>query len=149
MFNPFKKTKKKIMGSIAYKVQKIKSPKDGTVQYYAQKTVYKRLSGADVMQALVDNTQLPRVVAVQAVEAITKSFRNFVLNGHRVEIAGLGSFSAKCNSRGQVEKDKVSAADVKRVRLRFTPTRMLREAAKEVKFVLAQSADNDSNAPGA
>ncbi|MBP3774871.1 MAG: hypothetical protein ILA34_05940 [Bacteroidaceae bacterium] len=135
------------MGTIAYKVRKMASPKDGTVKYYAQKTVYKRLTGEDVMDVLVADCQLPRVVAVQAVGAITKSIRNFVLNGHRVNIVGLGSFSAKCNSRGQADRQKVSAEDIKRLSLRFTPSGVLRQAAAQVSFVLADSADNASNQP--
>lgn len=96
--------------------------------------MYKRIESEDFYDLLVENTQIPRAVVIQAVSAISKTITNFVLNGHAVEIAGLGRFSAKCSSKGVATKKEASALQLKKLSLRFTPCARLKAAAESVTF---------------
>lgn len=61
------------------------------VKYYSQKVHYTNIGTEELLNRILENTSVPRGVIRAAVEAITDSIQNFVLNGHSVELGGLMS----------------------------------------------------------
>lgn len=77
---------------LSYFVLARRSPADTSVtKYYSQKVHYTNIGTEELLNRILENTSVPRGVIRAAVEAITDSVQNFVLNGHSVELGGLMS----------------------------------------------------------
>lgn len=70
-------------------------------KYYAQKVRYTNIGNEELLNRILENTSVPRGVIRAAVDAITDSIVNFVLNGHSVELGGLMSLRTTIQSRLQ------------------------------------------------
>lgn len=70
-------------------------------KYYAQKVRYTNIGNEELLNRILENTSVPRGVIRAAIEAITDSIVNFVLNGHSVELGGLMSLRTTIQSRLQ------------------------------------------------
>lgn len=127
---------------VYFKVLRRISPVDKSAKYYACKVMNNLLDTNAVYEALAEDMQVPKTVALPAVAAIVKSIRNFCFNGHVVQIAQLGTFSCKCNSHGSLTADEVTADNIHRVSFRFTPCKEILEACKHVEFIHSLTADD-------
>lgn len=77
---------------LSYFVLARRSPNNtSVVKYYSQKVHYTNIGTEELLNRILENTSVPRGVIRAAVEAITDSIQNFVLNGHSVELGGLMS----------------------------------------------------------
>lgn len=77
---------------LSYFVLARRSPADTSItKYYSQKVHYTNIGTEELLNRILENTSVPRGVIRAAVEAITDSIQNFVLNGHSVELGGLMS----------------------------------------------------------
>ena len=109
---------------------KRKSPKTGKVAWYLQKRKYDTISSKELVEAMARNTGIPVAKVAMATDAIVKQLKNFLLNGHSVNIIGLGTFSPRIKSRPSESKDQVTAENVKALLLKFRPQTDIREDMK-------------------
>lgn len=109
---------------------KRKNPKNGKVAWYLQKRKYDTISSKELVEAMARNTGIPVAKVGMATDAIVKQLKNFLLNGHSVNIIGLGTFSPRIKSRPSETKDQVTADNVKALRLKFRPQTDIREDMK-------------------
>ena len=109
---------------------KRKSPKTGKVAWYLQKRKYDTISSKELVEAMARNTGIPVAKVAMATDAIVKQLKNFLLNGHSVNIIGLGTFSPRIKSRPSATKDAVTADNVKALLLKFRPQTDIREDMK-------------------
>lgn len=109
---------------------KRKNPKTGKVAWYLQKRKYDTISSKELVEAMARNTGIPVAKVAMATDAIVKQLKNFLLNGHSVNIIGLGTFSPRIKSRPSTTKDEVSADNVKALLLKFRPQTDIREDMK-------------------
>lgn len=109
---------------------KRKNPKTGKVAWYLQKRKYDTISSKELVEAMARNTGIPVAKVAMATDAIVKQLKNFLLNGHSVNIVGLGTFSPRIKSRPSNTKDEVSADNVKALLLKFRPQTDIREDMK-------------------
>lgn len=109
---------------------KRKNPKTGRVAWYLQKRKYDTISSKELVEAMARNTGIPVAKVAMATDAIVKQLKNFLLNGHSVNIVGLGTFSPRIKSRPSNTKDEVSADNVKALLLKFRPQTDIREDMK-------------------
>lgn len=109
---------------------KRKSPKTGKVAWYLQKRKYDTISSKELVEAMARNTGIPVAKVAMATDAIVKQLKNFLLNGHSVNIIGLGTFSPRIKSRPSETKDQVTAENVKALLLKFRPQTDIREDMK-------------------
>lgn len=109
---------------------KRKNPKTGKVAWYLQKRKYDTISSKELVEAMARNTGIPVAKVAMATDAIVKQLKNFLLNGHSVNIVGLGTFSPRIKSRPSETKDKVTAENVKALLLKFRPQTDIREDMK-------------------
>lgn len=68
-----------------------KEPGTATTKWYAQKVRYSNIGTEELLERIVENTSVPRGVIRAAVDAITDSIANFLVNGHSVQLGGLMS----------------------------------------------------------
>lgn len=109
---------------------KRKNPKTGKVAWYLQKRKYDTISSKELVEAMARNTGIPVAKVAMATDAIVKQLKNFLLNGHSVNIIGLGTFSPRIKSRPSESKDQVTAENVKALLLKFRPQTDIREDMK-------------------
>lgn len=109
---------------------KRKNPKTGKMAWYLQKRKYDTISSKELVEAMARNTGIPVAKVAMATDAIVKQLKNFLLNGHSVNIIGLGTFSPRIKSRPSTTKDAVSADNVKALLLKFRPQTDIREDMK-------------------
>lgn len=109
---------------------KRKNPKTGNMAWYLQKRKYDTISSKELVEAMARNTGIPVAKVAMATDAIVKQLKNFLLNGHSVNIVGLGTFSPRIKSRPSTTKDAVSADNVKALLLKFRPQTDIREDMK-------------------
>lgn len=109
---------------------KRKNPKTGKVAWYLQKRKYDTISSKELVEAMARNTGIPVAKVAMATDAIVKQLKNFLLNGHSVNIIGLGTFSPRIKSRPSATKDAVTADNVKALLLKFRPQTDIREDMK-------------------
>jgi len=109
---------------------KRKNPKTGKVAWYLQKRKYDTISSKELVEAMARNTGIPVAKVAMATDAIVKQLKNFLLNGHSVNIVGLGTFSPRIKSRPSDSKDAVTAENVKALLLKFRPQTDIREDMK-------------------
>lgn len=109
---------------------KRKNPKTGNMAWYLQKRKYDTISSKELVEAMARNTGIPVAKVAMATDAIVKQLKNFLLNGHSVNIVGLGTFSPRIKSRPSNTKDEVSADNVKALLLKFRPQTDIREDMK-------------------
>ena len=118
-----KKIKFKVVGQdkIAYKKRPIR---------------YSTISADELVNAAVRNSQVSAGVMRSAMNAVLNEFHNFMLNGHSVELPGLGyfrfSFSAKAAKSEDELKEK--GLQMKRKRVLFRPNTLIREELSAVNF---------------
>ena len=85
---------------LTYFVLPRRKPNDSSnTLYYAQKVHYTNIGTEELLNRILENTSVPRGVIRAAVEAITDSIQNFVLNGHSVELGGLMSIRPTIRAR--------------------------------------------------
>lgn len=109
---------------------KRKNPKTGNMAWYLQKRKYDTISSKELVEAMARNTGIPVAKVAMATDAIVKQLKNFLLNGHSVNIVGLGTFSPRIKSRPSATKDAVTADNVKALLLKFRPQTDIREDMK-------------------
>lgn len=68
-----------------------KAPGAAVTKWYAQKVRYSNIGTEELLERIVENTSVPRGVIRAAVDAITDSIANFLVNGHSVQLGGLMS----------------------------------------------------------
>lgn len=116
------------MGQIKYNVVGAKNPQTGSLIYIAQVARAPRITLADLIDSIAQNSQLPRAVLPTALNAILKSINNFVLNGHSVSIPRLGTFSVTMHSHGaETEEAFDISTNYRGLTVRFLPSTELKE----------------------
>ena len=133
----------------------------GGKKLYAIGLHYDNIGDEQLIQTMVQNSQIGVASAVAAVHAFRKVVTTFLLNGHTIVVPRLGTFSLSCNGKmindtrpAKVETDaeKKQMRDflqelvngISNVKVRFTPTPQVTVAAKSAQFqnILVQDDTN-------
>ncbi len=132
-----KKIKFKLVGQdkIAYKKRPIR---------------YSTISADELVNAAVRNSQVSAGVMRSAMNAVLNEFHNFMLNGHSVELPGLGyfrfSFSAKMSKTPEELKEK--GLKLKRKRVLYRPNILIREGLDAINYQMVEEKKGDAPADG-
>ena len=97
------------------------------------------LKEKEVAKLLADETTLNPKEAEMAVAQLMKVVTNALLNGNTVQLGELGSFRLTASTTGADAKEGVTAANIKKVNVRFTESDDLKNALKKAKFMDAAS----------
>ena len=113
---------------IYYNVIKRKSPKDGTVKFYAsaQNGTYMNL------EQVATNISRECTVTVHDVKAVLSSLQEQIIlalqDGKSVRFGDLGSFHATVRSKGAENKSDFKKANISHVMVRFVKSAAMRSA---------------------
>ncbi len=106
----------------------------GEKKLYANIVSYSNINSKKLIDYMVANSGINKSTAIAAVYALRSILRNYLCNGHTVQIPQLGTFSLYCSAKAQADKKDVKASTVKRLKIRFTPEATISNAVKSVKF---------------
>lgn len=121
------------MALIKYYAQAKKDRTRGTTSWYATiQPIYSNINSDAVIDYAVMNSKIERSVLQQAAIGIANAVKNFVCNGHSVNLAPLGTFRPVITSVGSATAAEVSAANIRGVRIAFSPGRGLSQMRKLV-----------------
>lgn len=141
------------MGTIRQGIIRRTVPGGGS-KLYAIGVHYSRINDSELINYMLQNSQVGRATAVAAVEAFKAVFATFLLNGHTIQVPALGTLSLTCNSdtkkvtktppaapidtdakKKQLSEFRQNVANaIENYRIRFTPAPRMQMAAKSVRF---------------
>jgi predicted histone-like DNA-binding protein len=99
--------------------------------------VLKRISMVkekEVAKLIADETTINRKEAEMALDQFQKVLIRLLSEGNSVQLGDWGSFHLTCSSEGKEKKEEVTAESIKKVNIRFTPGKELKEAIQKVTF---------------
>jgi predicted histone-like DNA-binding protein len=97
------------------------------------------LKQKDVAKQISDETTLNRKEAEMALDQLEKVLINNLLAGNSVQLGDWGSFRLTCKSTPADTKDGVSAANIKKLNVRFSAGKLLNDALAGASFIPAES----------
>lgn len=111
-------------------------------RWVTRTVTYSKIDGDSVLDYAEMNSGINRGQLAAAMHAVVQSFKNFLLNGHSVELpeVGIFRFSVSAYAREDVEDAGADAVRVRRVL--FTPSTRLKS---EIAAVSLTSSDSDSD----
>ena len=122
------------MGYIKTTITERTSP-SGEKKLYANIVKYSNIGNDQLIQYMLENSNVSRATAVGAVFGVRSCVENFLLNGHTILIPGLGRFSLNVKSKAQDSAKKVKPNTFKKLHIRFSPAKEIKASAKSAKFL--------------
>lgn len=89
--------------------------------YVLHNVRYSTIRSAEIVEYCASNSIIPKAYLSPAVMAITQCIENFLLNGHSIELPGLGIFSLYSRCVSEDDLDKVGVEQCTKLAIRFRP----------------------------
>lgn len=89
---------------------------------------YNTIDAEKIIQYASDTYNIPKGVMRASWEALGQAITSWVLEGHIVEVPGLGNIRAEIRAKAQSDATDVSADDIFRRHLLLTPTKEIKNA---------------------
>ena len=102
--------------------------------YVSRAVTYSKIDGEDVLEYAAQNSGINQAQLSAAMYAIRQSFVNFLLNGHSVELPGVGIFRVGVNAKMVYEATKVSVDQIYRRKIHFLPSTVLKDRLTRISF---------------
>lgn len=91
--------------------------------WYLEAVYYSQIGKDETIECASRNSQIPRAYMEQIYDALVTEIKNFVMNGHAIQLAKLGTFSAVIQYRpGNDTPADCSARSITKVAFRFRPS---------------------------
>lgn len=131
---------------IYYKLNKKKSPKDGTSKYYGSVTMRKNVSQRTIEEEVKSATALERGDVQSAITTLADCIRKHLMDGDIVKLDELGSFSLTFTGKGVAnEEDYKPTACITKFNVQFRPSVALRKAVQDTKVQKIELSNQTSN----
>ncbi|MCQ2329662.1 MAG: DNA-binding protein [Paludibacteraceae bacterium] len=115
--------------NISSKLTTIKlGPHKDEEMYVMKVNHYNTLNAEKVIQYASDTSNIPKAVLRASWEALGSAITAWTLEGHIVEIPGLGNIRAEVRAKAQSRAEDVSESDIFRRKLLLTPTKEIKDA---------------------
>jgi predicted histone-like DNA-binding protein len=88
----------------------------------------------EVAKLLAEETTLNPKEAEMAVSQLLKVVTTLLLNGNTVQLGSLGSFRVTATTEGAATAEEVTAANIKKLNLRFSESEELKDMLKKATF---------------
>ncbi|MBQ0007173.1 MAG: DNA-binding protein [bacterium] len=106
---------------------KLGSHKDEEM-YVMKVNHYNTLNAEKVIQYASDTSNIPKAVLRASWEALGSAITAWTLEGHIVEIPGLGNIRTEVRAKAQSKAEDVTESDIFRRKLLLTPTKEIKDA---------------------
>ncbi|MFA8433263.1 MAG: HU family DNA-binding protein [Marinifilaceae bacterium] len=108
-------------------------PEDPT-KYYAHVVSKDTYDISNVAHRISDISSLSIMDVHAVLLGLSKVFPDMLCEGNRIRLEGLGTFSLGVKSDGETNEDDITAHNIKKVRLKFSPDNQLTEVLQQTKF---------------
>lgn len=114
------------MGTLKFKPVQRKSLVTGLSLWYLEAVYYSQISKDETIECASRNSQIPRAYMEQVYDCLVTEIKNFVMNGHSIQLDKLGTFSAAIQYRpGADRPEGCTVAGITKVAFRFRPSASL------------------------
>lgn len=103
-------------------------PHKGEEMYVMKVNHYSTVGTEKIIRYASETCGIPKAVLRQAWEALGSVITAWVLEGHIVEIPGLGNIRAEVRAKAQSRAEDVTESDILRRKLLLTPTKEIKDA---------------------
>ena len=103
-------------------------PHKGEEMYVMKVNHYSTLGAEKIIRYASETCSIPKASLRQAWEALGSVITAWVLEGHIVEIPGLGNIRAEVRAKAQSKAEDVTESDILRRKLLLTPTKEIKDA---------------------
>lgn len=100
----------------------------GEEMYVMKVDHYSTLGAEKIIRYASETSNIPKAVLRASWEALGQAITSWVLEGHIVEVPGLGNIRAEIRAKAQSDASDVSADDIFRRHLLLTPTKEIKDA---------------------
>ena len=108
------------MGTLKFKPVLRKNPLNKIALWYLEAIYYSQIGKEDTIECASRNSQIPRAYMEQIYDALVTEIKNFVMNGHSIQLEKLGTFSAVIQYRpGADTREDATANGITKVAFRF------------------------------
>ncbi len=102
---------------------------------YVTRTVsYSTVSSEDLLARAAENSQLSKGSIRAALLALTQEMRNYLVNGHGIQVPSLGTFSFAVRAHATDDVETAGAPQVYRRKMGFTPSGRMKKDLADVNF---------------
>lgn len=119
------------MGTLRYKVVMRKNPMTKETLYYGALTQYSRISEKDIVDYAVQNSNMERATLETAMYGLEEAIKNFLLNGHNLQLTPLGTRGVYLSSRGTPTPEEFTSTCIRGAHIRFFPSPDLRRMTQK------------------
>ena len=110
------------MGTLKFKPIQRKNPATREKQWFIEAVYYSQIGKEETIECASRNSQIPRAYMEQIYDSLVTEIKNFVMNGHSIQLDRLGTFSAVIHYRpGEAKLEDCTPAGIKKVAFRFRP----------------------------
>ena len=103
-------------------------PHRGEEMYVMKVDHYSTMDAEKIIRYASETCGIPKAPLRQAWEALGSVITAWVLEGHIVEIPGLGNIRAEVRAKAQFRAEDVTESDILRRKLLLTPTKGIKDA---------------------
>ena len=118
-----------------------------TEAYVTRSITLPRIDKDTLLARAADNSGIRRGVFYQAVDALTNEFKNFLMNGHSVEVPEVGSFRFGVNAKATDTEAEAGAGQVYRRKILYVPNKNLWRLLQQVSLIDHDETDEDDDEP--
>lgn len=122
--------------------QKIKVNNDEEM-YVAHLKSYSRISPDEIIKMTAKNQGVSEANVASSFYALAATIKQFVLEGHVVDLGPIGTFRASINCTAEKNREDLSPRSVTRRRIIFHPSSELRDALYQAKVVGFHEGEED------
>ena len=124
------------MAKIGISAVQRKNPRNGRLAWFAQPKTYSLIGADGMKEAVSRNSQIDPSVVSSVMNALASEIKNFVYNGHNINLDGLGTFSIRYGSYPATAASDLTGEYVKPKTIGFRMGSELRKACslKTVQF---------------
>lgn len=121
--------------------------------YVSRAVTYSKIDGDEVLELAAQNSGINQAQLSAGMYAIRQSFINFLMNGHSVELPGVGIFRVGVNAKMVDDAAKVSVDQIYRRKIHFLPSTALKDKLIRISFSTdptetASTGESETPAPG-
>lgn len=130
-----KKRKVKIMGQIKLVTRYQKLAAQEKNAYVSRHRIFSKIPSAEVVQHASRASGIPEAIMGASFVAIATQIEELLLNGHSIELSGLGTMRMSVSCKAVENYDDVSSNNVHIRRILFTPCVALKSKMNMVNIV--------------
>lgn len=122
------------MGNVTLRAKAQRIAVIGKQGYVARPKRYSTVKEAEVIAYAAQSSNVPEANVRAALLGFREAIAYFVVNGHKVDLGKFGSLRPIASCKSVVSADLVNASLVRRIEVKYTPSKQLQELVDNVKL---------------